>query len=264
MYSEEPLQLEHFEGEAVKDDYIHIDAVTDYVKDLIQKEIKTNNNDPQLPKVDENYIHKSRLSKYILKTELPAQEKCPDLKDYIHKNKIPAQEKCPDLTDYMKKTEIKPHEKCPDLTEYLRKTEIKPCQLPMMNKKIVKKAPVIDKKIIVKREPIIESKRVYNRNGKRTVKRNTVDRKLKVHTVKMEHKPRQIQQMKNVITHPVDSYSQQIYINPPSKEQDYQIIQHTNPNENQQEPQAIDASIHNMHNKKGNRGMYHYQIIHNI
>ena len=70
--------------------------------------------------------------------------------------------------------------------------------------------------------------------------------------------------MKNVITHPVDSYSQQIYINPPTKEQDYQIIQHTNPNQKQEEPQAIDASIHNMHNKKGTRGMYHYQIIHNI
>ena len=38
MYSEEPLLLEPFDGKAVKDDYIHIDAVTEYVKNLIPKE----------------------------------------------------------------------------------------------------------------------------------------------------------------------------------------------------------------------------------
>ena len=74
----------------------------------------------------EDYIHKKYIpdmSKYILKTEIPAR---PDMDKYVLRSTIQACPKPIDMSQYVKKTCIKPN-KCPDMDKYVLKTSVPPC-----------------------------------------------------------------------------------------------------------------------------------------
>ena len=74
----------------------------------------------------EDYIHKKYIpdmSKYILKTEIPAR---PDMDKYVLRSTIQACPKPTDMSQYVKKTCIKPN-KCPDMDKYVLKTSVPPC-----------------------------------------------------------------------------------------------------------------------------------------
>lgn len=75
------------------------------------------------------------MSKYVLKSQVAKDQRCPDMSKYILKSTVPPQVKCPTVNkdDWIRKTELPPNwnKECPahpDLTNYVLKSTIPPTQ----------------------------------------------------------------------------------------------------------------------------------------
>jgi hypothetical protein len=79
----------------------------------IKEQFENNNNNNK--KNSENVD----LSKYILKSKLKPDKKCPDLKDFVSKLHVPTCKTCPDMDGYLKKTEIPTCPPPTDMSQYV-------------------------------------------------------------------------------------------------------------------------------------------------
>jgi hypothetical protein len=80
------------------------------------KEKFENNRQKKTKKID--------ITKYILKSKLNPDKKCPEINEHIPKTKVPTCKTCPDMDDYIQKTEIP---SCPaplDMSNYIHKNDI--------------------------------------------------------------------------------------------------------------------------------------------
>lgn len=75
------------------------------------------------------------MSKYVLKSEVAKEDRCPDMSKYILKSSVPPPTKCPTINkdEWVRKTELPPNwnKECPahpDLTNYVLKSTIPPTQ----------------------------------------------------------------------------------------------------------------------------------------
>ena len=75
------------------------------------------------------------MSKYVLKSEVAKEDRCPDMSKYILKSSVPPQTKCPTINkdEWVRKSELPPNwnKDCPvhpDLTNYVLKSTIPPTQ----------------------------------------------------------------------------------------------------------------------------------------
>ena len=67
---------------------------------------------------------KINITKYILKSRLKPDEKCPEINEHIPKTKVPACKTCPDIDDYVRKTEIPSCPAPPDMSNYVHKNDV--------------------------------------------------------------------------------------------------------------------------------------------
>lgn len=122
-----------------------------YVKSLNFEEIKprkikSNPSNISFTKINlKDYIHKNHvpkpvdLSKYILKSQIPACQKLPNMNDFILKSEIPP---TPNMNDYIKKNEIPQCPKSIDISKYILKSEIPSCPKQLDMSKFVLKSSV--------------------------------------------------------------------------------------------------------------------------
>lgn len=81
-------------------------------------------------KIQEKFENKQKktkkidITKYILKTRMKPDQKCPNINEYIPKTKIPTCKTCPDIDDYVRKTEIPSCPAPPDMSNYVHKNDI--------------------------------------------------------------------------------------------------------------------------------------------
>ena len=75
------------------------------------------------------------MSKYVLKSEVAKEDRCPDMSKYVLKSSVPPPTKCPTINkdEWVRKTELPPNwnKDCPahpDLTNYVLKSTIPPTQ----------------------------------------------------------------------------------------------------------------------------------------
>jgi hypothetical protein len=64
------------------------------------------------------------ISKYILKSRLKPDNKCPKINKHIPKTKVPTCKTCPDMDDYINKTEVPTCPTPPDMSNYIHKNDI--------------------------------------------------------------------------------------------------------------------------------------------
>jgi hypothetical protein len=67
---------------------------------------------------------KINITKYILKSRLKPDKKCPEINEHIPKTKVPACKTCPDIDDYVRKTEIPSCPAPPDMSNYVHKNDV--------------------------------------------------------------------------------------------------------------------------------------------
>jgi hypothetical protein len=81
-------------------------------------------------KIKEKFENKQKktkkidITKYMLKSKLNPDKKCPEVNDYIPKTKVPTCKTCPDIDDYVRKTEIPSCPTPPDMSNYIHKNDI--------------------------------------------------------------------------------------------------------------------------------------------
>ena len=80
------------------------------------KEKFENNRQKKTKKID--------ITKYILKSRLKPDKKCPEVNEHIPKTKVPTCKTCPDIDDYVRKTEIPSCPAPPDMSNYVHKNDI--------------------------------------------------------------------------------------------------------------------------------------------
>ena len=75
------------------------------------------------------------MSKYVLKSEVAKEDRCPDMSKYVLKASVPPATKCPTINkdEWVRKSELPPNwnKECPvhpDLTNYVLKSTIPPTQ----------------------------------------------------------------------------------------------------------------------------------------
>lgn len=77
---------------------------------------KFENNKKKTKKID--------ITKYVLKSRLKPDKKCPEINKHISKTKIPDCKTCPDMDDYIRKTEVPSCPTPPDMSNYIHKNDI--------------------------------------------------------------------------------------------------------------------------------------------
>ena len=80
------------------------------------KEKFENNKQKKTKKID--------ITKYVLKSRLKPDKKCPRINQHIPKTKIPDCKTCPDIDDYIRKTEVPSCPAPPDMSNYIHKNDI--------------------------------------------------------------------------------------------------------------------------------------------
>ena len=81
-------------------------------------------------KIQEQFENKRKktkkidITKYMLKSKLKPDKKCPEVNEYIPKTKVPTCKTCPDIDDYVRKTEIPSCPTPPDMSNYVHKNDI--------------------------------------------------------------------------------------------------------------------------------------------
>lgn len=80
------------------------------------KEKFENEKNKQTKKID--------ITKYMLKSKLKPDKKCPETNKLLEKTKIPDCKTCPDMDDYIKKTEVPSCPPPPDMSNYIHKNDI--------------------------------------------------------------------------------------------------------------------------------------------
>jgi hypothetical protein len=81
-------------------------------------------------KIQEKFENKRKktkqidITKYLLKSRLKPDKKCPSVNEYIPKTKVPTCKTCPDMDDYVRKTEIPSCPSPPDMSNYIHKNDI--------------------------------------------------------------------------------------------------------------------------------------------